>query len=53
MGWCESKSIELKLIQARSRGKIDYIEDYNRSYRHELLSANIFENLNQVKKINA
>jgi putative transposase len=51
MGWCEEKGIELKFIQPGKPQQNAFIERFNRTYRHEVLSAHIFENLNQVKDI--
>ena len=51
MGWCESKGIELKFIQPGKPQQNAFIERFNRTYRHEVLSTHIFENLNQVKDI--
>jgi len=51
MGWCESKGIELKFIQPGKPQQNAFIERFNKTYRHEVLSAHIFENLNQVKDI--
>ena len=51
MGWCESKGIELKFIQPGKPQQNAFIERFNRTYHHEVLSAHLFENLNQVKDI--
>ena len=51
IGWCESKGIDLKFIQPGKPQQNAFIERFNRTYRHEVLSAHIFENLNQVKDI--
>ena len=51
MGWCEEKGIELKFIQPGKPQQNAFIERFNRTYRHEVLGAHIFENLNQVKDI--
>ena len=46
MGWCESKGTDLKFIQPGKLQQNAFIEGFNRTYRHEVLSAHIFENLN-------
>ena len=51
MGWWEEKGIEMKFIQPGKPQQNAFIERFNRTYRHEVLSAHIFENLNQVKDI--
>ena len=45
------KGIELKFIQPGKPQQNTFIESFNCTYRHEVLSARIFENLNQVKDI--
>ena len=51
MGWCEEKGIELKFIQPGKPQQNAFIERFNRTYRNEVLSAHIYENLTQVKDI--
>jgi putative transposase len=51
MGWRESKGIELKFIQPGKPQQNAFIERFNRTYRNEVLSAHIYENLTQVKDI--
>ena len=45
MGWRESKGIELKFIQTGKPQQNAFIEGFNRTYRHEELSAHIFKTL--------
>jgi putative transposase len=50
-GWCEEKGIELKFVQPVKLQKNTFIERFNRTYRHEVLNAHIFESLEQVREI--
>lgn len=47
----EPRGIELKFNHPGKPKQNAFIESFNRTYRHEVLRAHIFENLNQVKEI--
>ena len=51
MGWCESKGIDLKFIQPGKPQQNTFIERFNRTYRHEVLNAYLFENFREASDI--
>ena len=47
--WCSDNDIELQFIQPGRPMQNGYIERFNRSYRQDVLDANLFSNLTEVK----
>jgi putative transposase len=49
--WCREHRVELRYIQPGKPNQNAYIERFNRTYRHEVLDAYVFESLRQVRRI--
>lgn len=49
--WCKDNAIELKYIQPGKPNQNAFIERFNKTYRHEVLNAYVFESLAQVRQI--
>ncbi len=51
VAWCEENSVELRYIQPGKPNQNAYVERFNRTYRDEVLSSYLFDDLDQVRQI--
>lgn len=51
VNWCQRNSVKLAYIQPGKPTQNAYIERFNRTFRHEVLDAHIFEDLDQVRDL--
>jgi len=49
--WCEEHAVEIRYIQPGKPNQNAFIERFNRTYREEVLSAYLFEDLEQVREL--
>ena len=48
--WCERHEIQIVYIQPGKLNQNAYIERFNRSFRHEVLDANLFKTLSEIRE---
>ncbi len=52
-GWCAVRRIALRYIQPGKPRQNAFVERFNRTFRHEVLDAYMFDSLEQVREISA
>ena len=50
-GWCAERGIDLWYIQSGKPNQNAFMERFNRTFRHEVLDAYLFDSLEQVQEI--
>ena len=48
--WCDTNEIRIQYIQPGKPMQNAYVERFNRTFREDVLDANIFEDIKQVRK---
>jgi putative transposase len=51
--WCADRGIALRYIQPGQPNQNAFVERFNRTFRHKVLDAYVFESLDQVREISA
>jgi putative transposase len=51
VAWCEENDVEIRYIQPGKPNQNAYIERFNRTYREEVLSSYLFDDLDEVREI--
>ena len=51
--WCADRGLALRYIQPGKPNQNAFVERFNRTFRHEVLDAYVFESLDQVREISA
>ena len=49
--WCEENDVEIRFIQPGKPDQNAFIERFNRTYREEVLSSYLFDDLDQVRQL--
>jgi len=49
--WAKDHGIELEFVQPAKLTQNSYIEQYNRTYRDEILNMYVFKTLNEVREM--
>jgi len=49
--WCKDEGVELRFIQPAKPNQNAFIERFNRTFREDVLSQYLFEDLDQVRQL--